>query len=246
MGFQAMLSNVSGGNNTAFGYWAARGSTASFNTAVGNEALWSTTSGGSNTAVGYQALQRNTTAVGSTAVGAGALGNSTTGQYNTGIGINALSGVSTGSGNTMINPASSTSSSAPVFNPTTENNRFVLGSTAVTNAYIQVALTVVSDLRDKVVLGDVPHGLDFVSKLKPIKYQFKENRESNVAHGPIKYGFGAQDVLAEEGDAPVIVDTEVADKLKITDSHLIPVLVKAIQELKAEVDSLKMQLKSGV
>jgi hypothetical protein len=114
-----------------------------------------------------------------------------------------------------------------------------MGHTSTSNAYIQVAWTVVSDLRDKIVLGDVPHGLDFVNKLKPIKYQFKENRDINVAHGPVKYGFGAQDVLAIEGDEPVIVDTEVADKLKITDSHMIPVLVKAIQELKAEFDAYK-------
>ena len=42
-----------------------------------------------------------------------------------------------------------------------------------------------------------------------------------------------------EGDSSVIVDTEDPDKLKITDSNLIPVLVQAIKELKAELDDLK-------
>jgi len=49
-------------------------------------------------------------------------------------------------------------------------------------------------------------------------------------------------VLALEGANPVIVDNEDADKLRMIDSHMIPVLVKAIQELSAEVDSLKQQL----
>ena len=169
----------------------------------------------------------------------------TTGSRNTAIGLNALINCTTGGGNFGTSPITAAGDNGPVFNVTTESNRVVMGHTSTSNAYIQVAWTVVSDLRDKIVLGDVPHGLDFVNKLKPIKYQFKEKRDINVAHGPVKYGFGAQDVLAIEGDAPVIVDTEVADKLKITDSHMIPVLVKAIQELKAEVDSLKSQLKGA-
>ncbi len=58
----------------------------------------------------------------------------------------------------------------------------------------------------------------------------------------MRYGFKAQDVLALEGANPVIVDNEDADKLRMVDSHMIPVLVKAIQELSAEVDNLKQQL----
>ena len=130
----------------------------------------------------------------------------------------------------------------PAYNITTENHRISMGSTYVTNAYVKVAWTVVSDLRDKKVLGDVPHGLDFVTKLKPIKYQFKESRDSDIVHGQVKYGFGAQDVLALEGAGPVIVDNEDADKLKITDSHLIPVLVKAIQEQQAIIQDLSARL----
>ena len=129
-----------------------------------------------------------------------------------------------------------------LFNLTTQNDRVIIGSGNTTNAYVQVAWTVVSDLRDKIVLGDVPHGLDFVRKLKPIKYQFKESRESNTPHGVVKYGFGAQDVLAVEGDNPVIVDTEQLEKLKITDSHMMPVFANAIKEMADMIDQLKAEI----
>jgi hypothetical protein len=46
-------------------------------------------------------------------------------------------------------------------------------------------------------------------------------------------------VLEAEGENPVVVDTEDLDKLKITDANLIPILVQAIKDLKAEVDELK-------
>jgi hypothetical protein len=58
----------------------------------------------------------------------------------------------------------------------------------------------------------------------------------------MRYGFLAQDILALEGDNPVIIDNEKPDHLKYNGESLVPVLVKAIQELKAEVDSLKQQL----
>jgi len=117
-----------------------------------------------------------------------------------------------------------------------------MGSTGVTNAYIQVAWTVVSDARDKTNFAPVPHGLEFVKALQPTAYQFRTARGSEETNGGVRYGFKAQDVLALEGANPVIVDNEDADKLRMIDTALIPVLVKAIQELSAEVDSLKQQL----
>ena len=48
-----------------------------------------------------------------------------------------------------------------------------------------------------------------------------------------------QDIIALEGDNPVIIDNEQEEKLKYTESHLTPVLVKAIQELSARVEELE-------
>jgi hypothetical protein len=148
----------------------------------------------------------------------------------------------TGSGNTVINPMNNSGTYIPVFDPTTENNRFCMGSTAVTNAYIQVAWTVVSDARDKTDFAEVPHGLDFVNKLNPIAYRYKATRDATEGHGPVRYGFKAQEVLALEGDKPVIVDAEDSEKLRFNDQSMIAVLVNAVKELTAEVNNLKAKL----
>jgi hypothetical protein len=169
----------------------------------------------------------------------GALGSNTTGVGNVAVGYKALSVNTTGGGNTAINPTNSTGEYTPVFNPITENNRFCAGSTAVTNAYVQVAWTVVSDARDKTDFAPVPHGLAFVNKLKPTAYRYKVSREEAEAHGPVRYGFKAQDVLALEGETPVIVDAEDLEKLRFNDQALIAVLVNAVQELSAKVKILE-------
>jgi hypothetical protein len=234
----ALLNNTTGTQNTASGVSALRGNTTGTNnTASGFQALYSNTTGVSNTASGYQALYYNTTGSSNTASGYQALTNNTTGTNNTANGRSALNYNSTGSGNTAINPLNSAGSYAPVFNPTTENNRFCMGSTGVTNAYIQVAWTVVSDARDKINFAPVPHGLEFVKALQPTAYQFRTSRDSEETNGGVRYGFKAQDVLELEGANPVIVDNEDVDKLRMVDTALIPVLVKALQELNAKFDA---------
>jgi trimeric autotransporter adhesin len=242
-GYQALYSNTTGTENTANGVSALdSNTTGNYNTASGVNALNSNTTGANNTASGVSALHSNTTGNYNTASGVLALYNNTTGSSNVASGYQALYNNTTGSGNTTLNPLTSALAYAPVFNPTVENDRFCMGSTAVTNAYIQVAWTVVSDARDKIDFAPVPHGLDFVCKLQPTAYRYKIDREAEEGHGPVRYGFKAQDVLALEGDTPVIVDAEDADKLRFNDQSMIAVLVNAIKELKAEIDSLKSQL----
>jgi hypothetical protein len=219
------------------GYRALKANTiGTTNTAVGNAALSSNINGDYNTAVGTSVLTNNTSGTYNTALGFGAL-NSNNGNYNVALGGSALVQCSTGAGNTGINPLTAAATYAPVFNVTTENNRFCMGSTSVTNAYIQVAWTVVSDARDKTNFGVVPHGLAFVNKLNPVSFRYKESRDVDVPHGPVRYGFKAQDVLALEGASPVVVDAEDSEKLRFNESSLVPILVKAVQELSAKFDA---------
>jgi len=256
-GRSALQVNTTGKNNTASGRSAlASNTTGDDNTASGVSALTNNTTGNSNSVIGRDALEFNTTGSNHVAIGAGALKNNTTGDFNSGFGREALAsnttgmlnvGVggqslknnTTGRGNTGLNPFASPGQYTPVFDPTTQNDRFCMGSTGVTNAYIQVAWTVVSDERDKAEFAPVPHGLDFVNKLNPTAFKYKKSREDEVGHGMLRYGFKAQDVLGLEGDNPVIVDNEDSEKLRMVETSLIPVLVNAINELTARVAFLE-------
>ena len=72
------------------------------NTAVGNGALFSNTTGRSNTASGFEALNSNTTGFNNTAGGSFALKSNTAGYYNTAYGIMSLENNTTGYHNTAI------------------------------------------------------------------------------------------------------------------------------------------------
>jgi hypothetical protein len=208
------------------------------NIAIGNNSM-RTATGSCNIAIGPNSLTAGT-GTRNVALGNGALINATSADNNVAIGWQALLCTTTGRNNLEIGANNGLSNVySPPFVVTTECNRVVVGSTATTNAYVQVAWTVVSDERDKTEITALPVGLDFVTQLEPISYRFKESRDSDVAVGNTHYGFSAQQVLEVEGENPVVIDTEDLDKLKITDSHMIPILVQAIKELKAEIDELK-------
>jgi len=214
-----------------------------FNIAFGQSTLQSSL-GNYNTGLGFFSLISNTTGEGNVGVGVEALYSSTTASYNIGIGRGAGTNVTTGSANIIIGTQNTTSTNLPVFDVTTQSSRIVMGHTAVTNAYVKVAWTVTSDARDKTNFANVPYGLDFVSKLEPISYQFKTSRENETPIGNVRYGFKAQDILELEGDNPVIIDNEDLESLKFNSDSLIPVLVNAIKELKAELDLLKSKVES--
>jgi len=201
------------------------GSSVASNTAVGVSALTANTSGQLNAAFGYQAMKVNTSGI-----------------CCVGVGYTALNANTTGSGNVMVGGWQSNGVYNPPFDPTTQNDRVMIGSAATSNAYVAVAWTVTSDARDKTDFAPVPHGLDFIAQLKPTAYRYKFNRNDTEGHGPLRYGFLAQDILALEGNAPVIIDNEDPDRLKLTDQNLIAVLVNAVQELQALVIDLNARV----
>lgn len=238
LGAKSLYANTTGNSNTSVGASSlSTNTTGASNTSVGVSSLYTNTTGSNHAAFGMQSLYANTTGISNAGFGDAALFANTTGSYNAAVGSRALFANTTGSGNTGINPWSSIGSYSPIFDPTTQDNRFCCGSTAVTNAYIQVPWTVVSDVRDKIDFAPVPHGLDFVNKLQPTSFRFKVSRDSTVACGPIRYGFKAQDILALEGADSVIIDSEDADKLRFNDQALTSVLVNAIKELSAKFEA---------
>jgi len=241
-GAQTLAACTTGGSNTAIGGYAGNDiTTGASNTFVGGLAGNTTDDGNNNTAVGKAALSGNC------ADSNTAIGNSAaivcTGADNTVLGYFAAGQLSSGSRNLILgHEAGSALFSNGLFQVTTHNDRIVLGTTEATNAYIQVDWTVVSDERDKTEIQDVTKGLSFVKQLRPISYKFKTSRADATPKGNTKYGFSAQDILALEGSSPVIVDNEEADKLKLTSAHMLPVLVKAIQEQNALIEALTARI----
>jgi hypothetical protein len=245
VGYQAALCTTTGCGNAAVGTWAMRlTTTGASNVAFGRNALCSNTTGGSNTAIGSFALE-DSTGSSNTAVGSGALFD-TTGDNSVAVGANALRNATTGSNNIGIgiNAGRTGASPAGTCNITTESNYIVMGNDDHTCALIKIAWTATSDCRDKTCFRPIAHGLDFVRALKPTEYQFRKGRESDETDGKRRYGFLAQEVLPLEGDDPVIISADNPDKLQYTEAHLIPVLVKAIQELTQEVDRLRAEVET--
>jgi len=210
-----------------------------YNVAVGNYTLDALTSGDKNTGVGYHALGAMTEGNNNTAFGHKAGYQTTTGTHNTYLGESAGGNVTSGGENIFVGRTAGTDA---VYNATNESNRLVLGINAITDAYIKVAFTVTSDARDKMNFEDVPHGLSFVNQLNPVKFHFKKSRDDETPHGNARYGFKAQDILALEGENNVIIDNENTENLKYKGEHLVPVLVKAVQELSAQVTTLQNEV----
>jgi hypothetical protein len=192
-----------------------------------------------NAAFGTQTLNSNTTGTYNNAFGEQALGTCTTGEANSAFGWRALNNVTTGGYNIAVGFSAGTDA---VRNITTASNEGVFGNNSLAGAYIKVAWTVTSDARDKTSFAPVPHGLAFVNALAPTAYRFRVSREDDTPTGFVRYGFKAQDLLALEGDTPVIINNDDPKNLKYNQDSMIAVLVNAIKELKAEIDSLKAQL----
>ena len=100
-GTDALLTNTSGTDNSAFGYNALKLDTASFNTAFGSYALDANTSGINNTAIGYHALGANISGSNNTMIGYQA-GLVNTVSDNTFVGSNAGDANTTGTGNVAV------------------------------------------------------------------------------------------------------------------------------------------------
>jgi hypothetical protein len=261
IGYQSMISNTSGNRNTALGNTALYSNTTGIqNTALGYNSLGLNTTGGQNSAVGNYSLATNTTgqyntAVGhfallsnisgseNTAVGHHSLQNNT-GNYNTALGYNAGSTITTGANLTCIGI-----DAAP--NSPTATNQITLGNTFVTSLRCAATtITSLSDARDKKNIKDLILGIDFLMKIKPRQYNwdkrewYADNKSdgSKIKEEPTA-GFIAQELdevqTKENAEWLNLVLKDNPEKLEATPGNLLPIIVKAIQDLKNENDELK-------
>ena len=245
-GHFAGRTNSTGCSNNFFGRYAGTNNTSGcHNLFMGTQSGFNNTSGCNNLFFGRDAGRTNSTGSYNTFFGA-YTGSCTTGSYNTFFGHNAGRCSSTGINNILIGRNAGTN----VFSPTglasitTESNRIIMGNSSHICAQIQIAWTTVSDARDKCIYGSINRGLGFLKNVNPIEFAFKDRTTGELKdpEGKRRYGFSAQDILALEGDQPVIVSTENPDQLQMTNDYLIPILVNAVKELSAQVDELKSRL----
>ena len=277
----SLFSNTTGFLNTASGYESLFSNTSGlYNTASGYESLFSNTSGLYNTASGYLSLGTNTTGNQNTASGSGSLQSSTTGDYNTASGNESL--FSNTTGNYRTGMGNSANSVGMAYDNSTglghnadplASNTVHIGNTSVISIKGQVGFTTYSDKRFKQnVREDEVVGLDFITKLKPVTYNYnihtyadwieKNNGEKDEGEWEGKYdiekirfsGFLAQDVAQianEVGYNFSGVDKPKNDKdiYGLRYAEFVVPLVKAVQELNQkleakdqEVEELRKQL----
>jgi hypothetical protein len=139
------------------------------------------------------------------------------------------------------------------------NSYLLVGYTSSNGAYkLQVnsqifatnATIATSDARYKKDVTPISGGLDLVNKLNPVSFNWKPHPVHDFDTANTDVGFIAQEVQSALADSPYLPNvvksnqTELPDGTKedflgIADGKLIPILVKAIQELTARVAALE-------
>ena len=227
-------------DNVYIGFGAGFNSKTAGNVAIGSQALQQAAEfQQSNVAIGFIAM-KDTTGGSNTAVGSGAATGITSGFNNTVIGFSAgdsffTNKIGTGSNNVLL--GSGTSPSA-----TNVSDQITLGNASISSLRCQVtSISSLSDRRDKTDIKPLSYGLDFVKELKPVSFDWNMRDGAKVGNPDI--GFIAQDLadLEDKYDAERLNLTlrDNPEKLEATPGRLIPILVKAIQELTARVEELE-------
>ena len=215
--------------SVAVGYRTQYSNSYAFTTAIGSNAAYS--GGGSyGTHVGYEA------------------GRNITGQNNTCIGRRAGyqgTAITTGSQNTLVGATVSTSS-ATLSNATAigysaadnGNNTVTLGNTFITGLHCQVqTISSLSDSRDKTNIQKSSYGLDIIEKLNPVTFEW--DQRDGGRKGLKDLGFIAQELQESDDEYLQLVNSNDPEKLQASYGRLIPVMIKAIQELQEEIKYLK-------
>jgi hypothetical protein len=114
------------------------------------------------------------------------------------------------------------------------NGTGVWGAGAYTNG---------SDARIKEEVSSLSSGLDVVAKLNPVQFRYKSDWSKDTSLQP---GFIAQELKIALADQPYVegVVQEGPQYMSVAYQTLIPVLVKALQELKDQNDELKARVEA--
>tara|TARA_R100001530_G_scaffold133903_1_gene107952 strand:+ start:113 stop:1174 length:1062 start_codon:yes stop_codon:yes gene_type:complete len=222
-----------------------------YNVAIGYQAGESFTSVSQlNVCLGYQAGKEITS----------------TGLYNVCIGGFAGNAVTEGDNNLLLGYRAGTASS-PV-TVTTAGNTICLGDDNITSFYCKDDSIATSDARDKTDIANFENGLAWINAMRPITYKWDMRSSYIGEHGTEKdlleaspdgthkksslnIGLVAQEVLeiekangyGDDNDTSLLVDI-VSDGARygLKYSRLTPILVKAVQELSAKLDTMQTEI----
>jgi hypothetical protein len=232
---------TTGNANSAFGAGALGGlTTGTWNIGIGPQSGQTLDSGSENVFVGYQAGYgdfANPPGNQNTCIGTMAGFNMSGSQYNTYIGWNAGFNTTTGNNNVCLGNYSDAATA-------TSSNSITLGNSLNTILRCAVtSITSLSDARDKKDVKELGAGLDFVKGLKPVEFVW-DDRDEKGRHDVKDFGFIAQDLKKSQEDAGLaetlkLVYEENPEKLEASYGKLVPILVKAIQDLSKEIEILK-------
>lgn len=252
------LQNIStADNNTAVGYFALNNvSTGGFNTAIGSQALNTVSLGIQNTAIGFNALATNSGS-GNTAIGnnAGALDannfnntSSTDGVYigngTRSLNINQVNEIVIGSN--AIGYGTNTASygngniTRHVFTSGWIEAQDVYSTTTADAANVNVGITGIlrrstSSLKYKENVSDYDKGLEVIDTLRPVYYESKNGDGKQYA------GLIAEEV--HEAGLSEFVQYDVDGQPDaLAYQNMVSLLIKGMQELKAEVEQLKAKI----
>ena len=180
----------------------------------------------------------------------------TTGNNNVLVGFNTANGVTSGGANTVIGTDSAPANEASAANQIligygvsgTGDNFAVIGNASITRVYanqngdgvLYANGTInTSDARFKKNVEDTDLGLEFINKIRPVKYDYKETKDDSKK----RYGIIAQEVLTvlkDSGNEDFAgIQTEDQDKLGADYIQFVAPLIKAVQELSAKVKALE-------
>lgn len=266
-GYAAMLLNTTGSYNHAYGHASLYNCRTGYgNVAMGYLSAYTVDSGFYNVGIGYQSIYYATGSY-NTGVGSFTLLNTAAGEHNTALGYQAGDVITSGSHNICIGSLTDTSANSGGnqivigYNITGgEDNQFTFGkaSNVVQNEFDTDAnWTRTSDRRKKRNIEDDTLGLEFINNLRTVTHQWKpsnefpeewdEYSEENTMNlDAVMHGMIAQEVkeaLDKSGCDTFGGWDERSDGSQTVSREMFVIpLIKAVQELSAEVKELKEKL----
>ncbi len=244
IGYNASYTGTSANSaNVAVGIQASYFGYGTGNVAIGQQAFFSNANKNSNTVIGTQAgrsgVANENVVIGYQAGYNGVIGDKNTviGGYRAGYSASFRPG-----DNCVLLGSNTTASSSGV------DNEITLGDSNITTLRCAVtSITSLSDERDKTSIENLTYGLDFINSLQPKKFVWDNRVEINgdgkefysSKKGSKDIGFIAQDLQKIDNEWTQLVYESNPDKLEANYGRLVPILVQAIKELKAEIELLK-------